>query len=151
MIIYKITNLINGKIYIGQDKDDKSWYFGSGLLIKRAIKKYGKENFKKETIDIAVTKEELTEKEKYWIKELCTQDPTIGYNIADGGEGGDTLTNHPNIDDIKKKISIGITGQKNPNFGKFGKKIIFLVHIKLKKLKKRSVNLIVENLTECMA
>lgn len=47
MVIYKTTNLINGKIYIGQDSKDRPNYYGSGKLIHRAIKKYGKENFKK--------------------------------------------------------------------------------------------------------
>ena len=54
MQIYKITNLINGKIYIGQDSNDRLDYFGSGLLIKRAIKKYGKENFNKQIIPKAI-------------------------------------------------------------------------------------------------
>lgn len=45
--IYKTTNLINGRIYIGLKTGEfNSDYFGSGVLIKRAIKKYGKENFR---------------------------------------------------------------------------------------------------------
>ena len=47
MEIYKITNLINNKIYIGKDTTSDPNYFGSGLLINRAFKKYGKENFTK--------------------------------------------------------------------------------------------------------
>jgi hypothetical protein len=50
MVIYKTTNLINGKIYIGQDSNDNKNYLGSGLKLKRAIKKYSKENFIKEVI-----------------------------------------------------------------------------------------------------
>jgi len=42
MIIYKTINLINGKIYIGQDFYNNSEYFGSGILINKAINKYGK-------------------------------------------------------------------------------------------------------------
>ena len=48
--IYRTTNLINGKTYIGQHKRRPGRYFGSGLLLKNAIKKYGKENFKVEIL-----------------------------------------------------------------------------------------------------
>ena len=51
MIIYKTTNLVNGKIYIGKDKNNNPSYLGSGKILKLAIKKYGKENFTKETIE----------------------------------------------------------------------------------------------------
>ncbi|MCK9576236.1 MAG: GIY-YIG nuclease family protein [Candidatus Pacearchaeota archaeon] len=87
MIIYKITNLINGKIYVGQDSHNNPNYFGSGILINKAIKKYGIENFKKEIIDTANTTDELNEKEIFWIKELHAKDSNIGYNLTDGGGG----------------------------------------------------------------
>lgn len=51
MIIYKIINLVNNKIYIGQEKQFNSNYFGSGLLILKAITKYGISSFKKEIIE----------------------------------------------------------------------------------------------------
>jgi hypothetical protein len=56
MIIYKTTNLINNKIYIGQSKYNNCDYLGSGSLLKKAIKKYGKQNFKKEIIEYCHTK-----------------------------------------------------------------------------------------------
>ena len=87
MIIYKTTNLINGKIYVGQDSKNNPGYFGSGKIIKSAIKKYGKENFKKEIIETCTSKEILDEREKFWIKELNSRDKSIGYNITEGGEG----------------------------------------------------------------
>lgn len=65
--IYKITNLITDKIYIGQhigEEFDKK-YFGSGKLLKDAIKKYSKKNFKKEILEFCQTEEELNEREKY--------------------------------------------------------------------------------------
>ena len=49
MIIYKTTNLVNGKIYIGFYSGDRKSYLGSGVLIKKSIKKYGKDSFKRET------------------------------------------------------------------------------------------------------
>lgn len=85
MIIYKTTNIINGKFYIGQDYHNNPKYLGSGNLLKAAIKKYGKENFVKEIIEVCSSKEELNEREIYWIKETKAQE--YGYNIADGGFG----------------------------------------------------------------
>lgn len=89
MIIYKTTNLINGKFYIGKDVKNKNSYLGSGKILKDAIKKYGKENFKKEILEICDSLETLSEREKFWIKELKANE--IGYNIAEGGTGGRTF------------------------------------------------------------
>lgn len=88
--IYKITNLINGKIYIGQRKYNKTHkeYLGSGKLIKKAIEKYGKENFKKEILIEYNNSEEANELEKYYIKLYDSRNPNIGYNIAEGGNNG---------------------------------------------------------------
>lgn len=87
MIIYKTINLINNKIYVGQDTRNNPKYLGSGNLLKNAIKKYGIENFKKEILeddidDINI----LNEKEIYWIKKLNSKRPN-GYNLTDGGCG----------------------------------------------------------------
>jgi len=88
MIVYKTTNLINGKIYIGQDSKNNPKYLGSGRpYFIRALKKYGKENFKKEILVTCNNKEELNEREIYWIKTLNTTNHDIGYNIALGGGG----------------------------------------------------------------
>lgn len=108
MRIYKITNKINGKIYIGKHEgteSDYERYMGSGLLIRRAYEKYGVDNFIKETLEICEKKEILEEREKYWIKKYNSQNKEIGYNITEGGAGGDTLSNHPDIKIIVEKIS----------------------------------------------
>lgn len=105
MQIYKITNLINNKIYIGKDTTSDPKYFGSGLLIKRAFKKYGSENFIKEVIDTSDDYNELSKKEIHWISLYNSTDRKIGYNISIGGDGGDTLSNHPDLEIIKEKIS----------------------------------------------
>ena len=83
MIIYKTTNLINGKSYVGQQSTDIKTYLGSGKILEFAIKKYGVENFKKEIIEECLTREELNKREIYWIKKL---NPV--YNIHEGGYGG---------------------------------------------------------------
>ncbi len=105
MQIYKILNKINNKIYIGKDTTNNPAYMGSGVLIKLTITKYGLENFEKTIICETEDKKELTNLEKYWIMFHKSTDRTIGYNISDGGDGGDTLTNHPNIDIIRAKLS----------------------------------------------
>lgn len=89
--IYKTTNIINNKIYIGQKKNSeflKDKYLGSGKYLKHAIKKYGKENFKVELLDTAESQEDLDKLEKYYISYYNALDFNIGYNIANGAVGG---------------------------------------------------------------
>lgn len=88
--VYKTTNLINNKIYIGQHKANKfepNKYKGSGFLLKEAFKKYGEENFKCELLEWCVDLENLNIKEKYYINLFQSQDPLKGYNLTEGGEG----------------------------------------------------------------
>lgn len=112
MIIYKTTNIVNGKIYIGQDSKNNPKYLGSGLVLQLAIKKYGQPNFIKEILEFCDSKEQLDIKEKYWIKTLDSQNPEIGYNIKPGGDGGDTLSHHKNKEAIYKKISATLKSNK---------------------------------------
>ena len=89
--IYKITNNINGKFYIGkhQTKDLDDGYMGSGKWLKRAIKKYGIDNFHKEILHICSTEKEMDLLEKI----LVVPDPEISYNLCDGGQGGFSYIN----------------------------------------------------------
>jgi group I intron endonuclease len=105
MIIYKTINLINGKFYIGQDSKNNPAYLGSGTLLNAAIKKYGIENFKKEILEHCETKSQLNEREKYWIK--ITDARNVGYNIAEGGTGGNTFN-----EEISKRVSDRSKGRK---------------------------------------
>lgn len=102
-IVYKTTNLINGKFYIGQHSLDNDEYLGSGIVLLKAIEKYGKENFEREILQEYCSKEEMDEGEKFWIEKLDARNNSIGYNIASGGNGGDTFTMHPNKDKITKR------------------------------------------------
>lgn len=116
MIIYKVTNLISGKSYIGQYSGNKQDYYGSGKLIKRAIQKYGIENFKKEILEICSSKKQLDKREIFWIKKLNSKAPN-GYNLTDGGEG--FRGNH--TEKTKQKISenhADFSGKNHPMFGK---------------------------------
>ena len=84
-IIYKITNKIDGKFYIGkhQTKNLDDGYMGSGILIRRAIRRHGLHNFKKEILHIFQTKEEMNEAERNLV--VLSED---SYNLCPGGEGG---------------------------------------------------------------
>ena len=96
--IYKITNDINGKIYIGQKKCKKEnmteyemlndGYFGSGIRITRAEEKYGLENFTKEIVCVCENKEDLDMMEKFCIMFAKTEYEDDCYNIAEGGGAG---------------------------------------------------------------
>lgn len=82
--IYLTTNKINGKTYVGQHRYEKLYdgYIGSGALIKKAIKKYGKENF-----DIEYLETDLTEDEVDWWEQWYIEVLNPYYNISRGGQG----------------------------------------------------------------
>lgn len=103
--LYKITNLLNNKFYIGihstDDLDDN--YYGSGLLINKAIDKYGIENFTKEILYFVSTREDLLDLERFIIDDKFINRKDT-YNIQLGGNGGCS-------DEIKEKISNKLKGR----------------------------------------
>jgi hypothetical protein len=120
MIIYEIKNKINNKPYIGKHSkcnNDKEFqqtkYWGSGTYIKRAIKKYGIENFERKVVVENINSEkELDDSERLWIKNKNSKYPN-GYNLTDGGEG---LLNPS--EETRKLLSKHQLGKKNHRFGK---------------------------------
>lgn len=123
MIIYKITNNINGKIYIGQTINTLEWRIAGhkrtkNSLVGRAFIKHGFENFIAELIDKAETIEELNIKEYEWVKFYNCIVP-LGYNQCEGG--GNTLGYHHKEE---SKLSMSIKkkkmylGEQNPFYGK---------------------------------
>lgn len=103
--LYKITNLLNNKIYIGVHKTDdiNDGYMGSGSVIKSAIKKYGIENFKKEVLEffdtytLALTKEAEIVTDEFLLREDV-------YNLRRGGTGGfDYINKLPDILDHRRR------------------------------------------------
>ena len=123
-IIYKISNRVNNKVYIGQTirtlEERLKRHFhdaesnpNTKIYFQRAIRKYGKENFYIEQIDTAKTQEELNKKEQFWIEKFDSI--TNGYNTAIGGEGGNTYKGMTSeqLSGIKQKLSKANFGRNN--------------------------------------
>lgn len=108
--VYQITNNVNGKIYIGkhQTKDINDGYMGSGKMLKRAIKKYGIENFTKDILHVFDTEEEMNEKEADLVtEEFCLRKDT--YNLCIGGLGGFGYINQNALGSTEGRILGGMT------------------------------------------
>jgi len=110
--IYKTVDTVNNKIYIGKRTGEfNPSYFGSGVYLKKAINKLGRDKFKLEVIVYTEDKDKLDELERKYIleyREMFGKDNL--YNIADGGDG------HPQSEETRKKISannIGMTGKNH--------------------------------------
>lgn len=112
MKIYKITNKINNKIYIGQTINCIQQRFRQHLANKdntrlaNSIRKYGKDNFTIEEIDSAETLEELNEKEIYWISYFNTMEHSVGFNMQFGGN------NKTHSEESKRKIGRANKGRR---------------------------------------
>ena len=103
-IIYKTTCIVNQKYYIGCHATDNidDGYLGSGTLLKRAIKKYGKENFTREILLYLSNSTDMFNKEKTLVNESIVNDKT-SYNLVIGGSGGFKIQN---VSEWKNKLKI---------------------------------------------
>lgn len=125
MIIYKITNIENNKIYIGKTTKNIISRWKSHIntshnvtrdsYLYRAIRKYGKNKFKIEQIDEAQCSDELQKKEFYWIDYFDSTNPKIGYNIQKGDEDGCCMVNE------ETKIKLVKGNKQNKIDGKYKK------------------------------
>jgi group I intron endonuclease len=128
--VYKITNRVNKKVYIGKTDDVlKRWdkHVRISLrpngrnyhLIHRAISKYGLDNFTIETIDTSDTEQESLNKEIYWIdfykSNVAKYGKESGYNLTAGGEG---ISGFKHSEEARKAMSIARAGEKNAFYGK---------------------------------
>lgn len=121
MLVYKITNAVNGKIYVGLTTKSIEARFRSHIhdsiynkkptAILRAIRKYGKENFSIEELQKYTSLEELGKGEYWWIRNLKTLSPS-GYNLKDGGHSGWTYTL-----EVLEKMREAHSGSKNGFYG----------------------------------
>jgi group I intron endonuclease len=115
MVIYLTTNLINGKKYIGKDSNNNPKYLGSGVLLLEDIKKYGKENFQKETLEYCSSDEELTLKETHWIHKFNALNSDEFYNLVDYSAGWNLeKLGKEKYNYIINKISTSKKGIPNP-------------------------------------
>ena len=120
-VIYKHTNIINKKIYIGQtcqSPPSKRWYpsnYKNNEYFYSAIQKYGWDNFTHEIIESNLTLEEANIREEYWIKHYDSTNHEQGYNIRSGGN------NSLLSEETKNKMSKNhrdVKGEKNYFYGK---------------------------------
>lgn len=121
--IYKYTNTINGKIYIGQTKNTLEQRALNGTNYKgsrhfyNAIQKYGWNNFVPEILAEGLSLDEANIREEYYISLFKSTDPNIGYNIRIGGQSSDISDETKNILSIKAKERYK-DKTKNPMYGK---------------------------------
>jgi len=114
--IYKITNILNGKYYIGKHQTENldDGYMGSGKLICRSVKKHGKENFKKEILFIFDNEEEMNVKEA---EIVVVSEET--YNLCEGGKGGFGYLNSNKLNLYGKNGNAGYGKENLIHYGIF--------------------------------
>jgi len=120
--VYVTTNLINGKKYVGKCiyERQNNWetYLGSGTYLKRAIKKYGKDNFSKEILEEANSSEELNLLEEKYILMFDAVNSDLFYNIKLTSIGGDVFTYNPRKEEIRDMRKKQMSGNNNHQYGK---------------------------------
>lgn len=129
--IYRTTNEVNHKTYIGQHKKDyfDEKYLGSGVLIKQAVRKYGRFNFSLTLLKTCFSKEELNNEEQRIIK-LERERGHAEYNISDGGVGtkGVRLVDNPkygiyHTEERRKRLAELASKRKGENSPLYGRKM----------------------------
>jgi len=107
-LIYETTNNINGKKYIGKHitSNINDEYLGSGIYLKKSIKKYGKENFSKKILYTFDNENDMLDKERELVNEELIENENY-YNISLGGQGGVTVLyeGHPLYKQTCQKLS----------------------------------------------
>lgn len=133
MVIYKIENLTNGKVYIGQTVDKlkrrviKSYKFNR--FLKRAFKLHGIENFELSLLEQCSNMKELNRREQFWISFYNSTDNQKGYNLQSGGKNcrmhestkkilSEKCSGWHHTEKAKQKISEAQTGDKHWAYGK---------------------------------
>jgi group I intron endonuclease len=122
--IYCIKNTINGKIYVGKAKDIYNRMMSHRYLLRKKSKdenlhlinawhKYGEDAFIYEILEeFEFNEEKLREREDYWIVTLDATNRDVGYNMRRDSSTGCLVS-----EETRQRISIAVTGEKNPNYG----------------------------------
>jgi len=116
MVVYKVTNKINGKVYIGQTTKtlQRRWTKHciaaktDNIPFHRALMKYGFDNFTVEQIDVASSQDELNKKEIYWIEYYNSLLPN-GYNVCKGGNG---MSGYKASEETRRKLRESHLGKR---------------------------------------
>lgn len=132
--VYKITNKVNGKVYIGKASDlnvrwsthcliAKQPEHEKHYLLHRAIAKYGEDEFLFEEIERFPTEQEALDREAYWVgfykSNVSKYGKAFGYNLTDGGEGSSGYKHTEENKQLMSLLKQGVfDGEKNPNWGK---------------------------------
>lgn len=122
MLVYKIINLTNEKVYIGKTIDlanrkKKHRYHyqkGTNRYLYDAMRKYGITHFKYEVIEYCDSESEMNEREIFWISNYNSNNKKFGYNMTTGGDGGDVYSSLPPArqKEMGRRISEANTGRK---------------------------------------
>ncbi|MBQ7171919.1 MAG: GIY-YIG nuclease family protein [Clostridia bacterium] len=117
MYIYKITNIINGKVYVGQTNNlekrtYKHFYLaqnGCKRHLYNAMRYYGLENFEISIIE-ECSSDEASDREQYWIKEYKSTNKKYGYNKTDGGEMSNSWEHNDHKERTRRLLSEKLKG-----------------------------------------
>lgn len=127
-IVYKTVNTVNGKYYIGSHQAEKldDGYLGSGVILKKAIRKHGRDSFRREIICLCTSFEVMRDVETHMVRYCIDNDKRHCYNIAYSGTGAaygerNSFYGKKHTDETKRKISEIAkkrTGSLNHFYGK---------------------------------
>lgn len=117
-IVYRTTCLSTGRYYIGMHstEDINDGYIGSGVLLRRSVKKHGMHTHQRVVLSEHATRKQAADHEKQLITWDLIKADKLCMNMAPGGEGGDLLSQHPNRDAIYDRMDR--SGVANGMFGK---------------------------------
>lgn len=130
-IVYIVTNIVNGKKYLGKHNGKDPEYLGSGKVIKSAIKKYGKTNFIRNTILECTDERTAYEAEERLSKEWDVVASSDWYNLRCGGLGSKSGPDHPDFGKkhSQKRILENSLAQKNSTRAQNHVKKMIAMHV----------------------